>query len=140
MTKDLVALMSAVRENEKTKAENEIGSSDTKEYSFIQKIPIPAYLIAIAVGKIESRRIGPRSHVWSEKELVDKAAWEFEETEKIIQAAEQLMGPYVWGIYDLLVLPPSFPYGGMENPCLSFLTPTLIAGDRSLVSVVAHGT
>jgi leukotriene-A4 hydrolase len=132
--------MSAVRENEKTKAENEIGSSDTKEYSFIQKIPIPAYLIAIAVGKIESRRIGPRSHVWSEKELVDKAAWEFEETEKIIQAAEQLMGPYVWGIYDLLVLPPSFPYGGMENPCLSFLTPTLIAGDRSLVSVVAHGT
>ena len=87
---------------------------------------------------IESRKIGPRSHVWSEKEYVDKAAYDFSETETMLQKAEELCGPYVWGIYDILVLPPSFPYGGMENPCLTFATPTLLAGDKSLADVIAH--
>lgn len=107
-------------------------------HRFEQKVPIPSYLIAIVSGDIESRDIGPRSKVWSEKEMVEKAAYEFEETEHMLQTAEDLMGPYVWGQYDLLVLPPSFPYGGMENPCLTFVTPTLLAGDRSLANVVAH--
>lgn len=95
-------------------------------YQFQQKVPIPAYLIAIAAGNLESRQIGPRSHVWAEPELVEKAAYEFEETEKMLHTAEEICGPYVWGIYDLLVLPPSFPFGGMENPCLTFVTPTVI--------------
>ncbi len=72
------------------------------------------------------REIGPRSKVWSEKEMVDAAAYEFGETEKQLVTAEALLGPYVWGVYDLLILPPSFPYGGMENPCLTFVTPTLL--------------
>ena len=76
--------------------------------------------------------------MWSEKEYVDKAAFDFSETETMLQKAEELCGPYVWGIYDILVLPPSFPYGGMENPCLTFATPTLLAGDKSLADVIAH--
>jgi len=107
-------------------------------HTFNQKIPIQSYLIAIAAGDLESRKIGPRSHVWSEKEYVDKAAYDFAETETMLQKAEELCGPYVWGIYDILVLPPSFPYGGMENPCVTFATPTLLAGDRSLADVIAH--
>ena len=83
-------------------------------------------MIAIAAGNIESRKIGPRSHVWSEKDYVDKAAFDFSETETMLQKAEELCGPYVWGVYDILVLPPSFPFGGMENPCLTFATPTLL--------------
>ncbi|XP_041349920.1 leukotriene A-4 hydrolase-like [Gigantopelta aegis] len=110
----------------------------TTTHEFEQKIPIPSYLIAIVAGDIESRDIGPRSKVWSEKELVDMAAYEFAETEQMLQTAEAMLGPYVWGHYDLLVLPPSFPYGGMENPCLTFVTPTLLAKDRSLANVVAH--
>ena len=94
---------------------------DPTVYLFIQ-----SYLIAIAAGKLESRKIGPRSTVWSEKEYVEASAFEFSETEDFIQKAEELCGPYVWGIYDILVLPPSFPYGGMENPCLTFATPTLL--------------
>lgn len=82
--------------------------------------------------------MGPRSHVWTEPELARASEYEFIDTEKFLSAAESLVGPYVWGIYDLLVLPPSFPYGGMENPCLTFITPSLLAGDRSLVSVIAH--
>ncbi|CAJ0763134.1 4704_t:CDS:10 [Entrophospora sp. SA101] len=101
-------------------------------------IEIPSYLIALAVGNLEGRVIGPRSTVWSEPEVVGGAAWEFEETEKFIATGEQLLTPYEWGKYDLLVLPASFPYGGMENPCLTFVTPTLLAGDRSLVDVIAH--
>ena len=105
---------------------------------YITYVCLQSYLIAIAGGKLESRKIGPRSHVWSEREYVDKAAHDFAETEIMLQKAEDLCGPYVWGIYDILVLPPSFPYGGMENPCLTFATPTLLAGDRSLASVIAH--
>ncbi|KAJ8963063.1 hypothetical protein NQ318_018527 [Aromia moschata] len=105
---------------------------------FVQKVPIPSYLIAIAVGVLESRKLGPRSHVWAEKEIIEECAYEFANTEHQLKTAEEICGPYVWGIYDLLVLPPSFPYGGMENPCLTFVTPTLLAGDRSLANVVAH--
>ncbi|CAH1784371.1 unnamed protein product, partial [Owenia fusiformis] len=131
---DIVILMSAERTG------NEPCKKDCSKttYKFNQKVPIPAYLIAIVGGALESRDIGPRSKVWSEKELVDESAYEFAETEQMLQTAEAIAGPYVWGIYDLLVLPPSFPYGGMENPCLTFVTPTLLAGDRSLADVVAH--
>lgn len=83
-------------------------------------------------------RLGPRSHVWSEPALAKLSEYEFADTETFLSTAEGLVGPYVWGVYDLLVLPPSFPYGGMENPCLTFVTPSLLTGDRSLVSVIAH--
>lgn len=111
--------MSAPRESHTTK-------NDVIVYNFYQKVPIPSYLIALAIGAIESRQIGPRSHVWAEKENIEDAAYEFALTENQLQKAEEICGPYVWGIYDLLVLPPSFPYGGMENPCLTFVTPTLL--------------
>uniref|UniRef100_A0A8C8VR17 Leukotriene A(4) hydrolase n=1 Tax=Pelusios castaneus TaxID=367368 RepID=A0A8C8VR17_9SAUR len=132
--KELVALMSANRDGEMPDPE------DNKRmiYRFSQKVPIPCYLIALVVGALESRQIGPRTLVWAEKEVVDKAAYEFAETEAMLKITEDLVGPYVWGQYDLLVLPPSFPYGGMENPCLTFVTPTLLAGDRSLSSVIGH--
>ncbi|KAK7896721.1 hypothetical protein WMY93_022046 [Mugilogobius chulae] len=132
--KDLVAVMSAVRDGHEMDPQD----SDRIIYRFRQPVPMPSYLIAIVVGAIESREIGPRSRVWSEKEFVDQAASEFSETETMLQTAEQLAGPYVWGQYDILVLPPSFPYGGMENPCLTFATPTLLAGDKSLSNVIAH--
>lgn len=100
--------------------------------------PIPAYLMAFAVGDLASRDLSPRSRVWAEPELADKAAWECADVEQMMVAAEKLFGPYPWGRFDLLFLPPSFPYGGMENPTLVFLTPGIIAGDRSAVSVVIH--
>jgi aminopeptidase N len=100
--------------------------------------PIPSYLLAIAVGELDAREIGPRVTVYAEPQRLDAAAAEFADTERMIEVAESLYGPYRWGRYDLLVLPPSFPYGGMENPRLSFITPTVIAGDRSLVSLIAH--
>uniref|UniRef100_G1R1R9 Leukotriene A-4 hydrolase n=1 Tax=Nomascus leucogenys TaxID=61853 RepID=G1R1R9_NOMLE len=106
--------------------------------TYTAEVPIPCYLIALVVGALESRQIGPRTLVWSEKEQVEKSAYEFSETESMLKIAEDLGGPYVWGQYDLLVLPPSFPYGGMENPCLTFVTPTLLAGDKSLSNVIAH--
>ena len=99
---------------------------------------LQSYLVALAVGNLSSRRVGPRSHIWCEPELVDAAAAELVDTERFISIGESLMGPYEWGTYDVLVLPSSFPYGGMENPCLTFVSPSIIAGDRSLVSVVAH--
>ncbi|HUA62057.1 MAG TPA: M1 family metallopeptidase [Verrucomicrobiae bacterium] len=100
--------------------------------------PVPSYLIALAAGDLVFRPLGARSGVWSEPSLLDAAAHEFIDTEAMIAAVEVLYGPYRWGRYDLLVLPPSFPFGGMENPCLTFTTPTILAGDRSLVSLVAH--
>eukprot|EP00795_Rhopilema_esculentum_P002319 gene2319-17951_t len=99
---------------------------------------IPSYLLALVAGSLEGRDVGPRSKVWAEKDLIEKCAYEFAELESMVCAAESICGPYVWGRYDLLVLPPSFPYGGMENPCLTFVTPTLLAGDRSLTGVAAH--
>jgi leukotriene-A4 hydrolase len=106
-----------------------------------QAVPISSYLLAMAVGQLEKRDISDRVCVWSEPALVDLAKYEFEQTEDYLQIAENIAGiPYVWGRYDLLCMPPSFPYGGMENPNLTFVTPTLLAGDRSLSDVVAHGT
>src|SRR5512133_1558059 len=107
-------------------------------FRFTMPQPIPSYLLALAVGRLESRDLSPRSRVWAEPETVAAAAWEFVDVENMILKAEGLFGPYPWDRYDMLVLPPSFPYGGMENPRMTFLTPTLLAGDRSLVDVVAH--
>ena len=99
---------------------------------------IPPYLFALAVGRLESRELGPRSRLWAEPSMVEKGAYEFADVDKMLQVGEDLFGSYEWERFDLLVMPRSFPYGGMENPRLTFLTPTLIAGDRSLVSVLAH--
>ncbi|MBK8217570.1 MAG: M1 family metallopeptidase [Myxococcales bacterium] len=100
--------------------------------------PIPPYLFALAVGDVVSRDVSDRCRVWAEPAQIEAAAWEFSVVEEQLRAAEQLFGPYDWERCDLLVMPPSFPYGGMENPRLTFLTPSLLAGDRSLVSVLAH--
>ncbi|KAJ8686739.1 hypothetical protein QAD02_022533 [Eretmocerus hayati] len=129
---ELNVLMSAIKDGVE-----EIDNS-TKCHKFRQPVPIPSYLIAIAVGKLVCKQIGPRTKVWTEQELLDESAFEFEETEIMLKTAEEICGPYIWGVYDLLILPPSFPFGGMENPCLTFVTPTLLAGDRSLADVVAH--
>lgn len=141
---ELIVLMSALREEEPSPAEEpdwETPSGCGKEWmqhSFKQDLPMPPYLVAMVCAALESRKVGPRSQVWSEKEMVEECAWEFEDTEQFVAAGERICGPYQWGVYDLLVLPPSFPYGGMENPCLTFVTPTLLAKDRSQVHVVAH--
>ncbi len=127
----LRAVMAAACSGEEEKGE-------TTTFRFVMPDPIPPYLLAFAVGDLASREIGPRSRVWAEPQRVDQAAWEFDQVESMLQAGEALFGPYDWERFDLLVMPPSFPYGGMENPRLTFLTPTLIAGDRSLVNVVAH--
>lgn len=132
--KEITILMSAIGLG----SSPDSSDSNKSVYRFEQKVPIPSYLMAIVGGDLESRDIGPRSRVWSEKEFVDAAAHEFSETEAMLKVAEDICGPYVWGRYDLLVLPPSFPFGGMENPCLTFVTPTLLAGDKSLSDVVAH--
>ena len=107
-------------------------------YRFRMPQAIPPYLIALAVGRIEFRPISPRCGVWAETTVVDGAREELLDTEAMIAAAERQFGPYRWGRYDILVLPPAFPYGGMENPRLTFATPTILAGDRSLVALVAH--
>jgi aminopeptidase N len=100
--------------------------------------PIPTYLLALAVGNLDKADLGARSCVYAEPETLEKAAWEFAEVDGMLDSAEKLFGPYEWDRFDLLIMPPAFPYGGMENPRLTFLTPTLIAGDRSNVNVVAH--
>ena len=99
---------------------------------------IPSYLVALGIGKLEFRATGPRTGVYAESSLVEAAAREFSDTEQMMQASEKQFGAYRWGRYDLLILPPSFPFGGMENPRLSFITPTVIAGDKSLTSLIAH--
>jgi leukotriene-A4 hydrolase len=109
-----------------------------RTFMFAMPQPIPPYLLALAVGHLESRELSPRSRLWAEPETVDAAAYEFADVEAMLVRAEALFGPYVWERYDMLVLPPSFPYGSMENPRMTFLTPTVLAGDRSLVDVVAH--
>ena len=107
-------------------------------YQFDMPQPIPSYLLAIAVGDIYFAPIGEQTGVYSEPGMLEASAYEFADTQAMLETAEAMFGPYQWGRYDLLILPPSFPYGGMENPRLSFLTPSLLAGDRSLVAVVAH--
>lgn len=119
-------------------AENDPNAPRNGDYRFKLDNPIPSYLIALAVGDIAFKSMGARTGVYAEPSVVDKAAVEFADTEKMVEATEKLYGPYRWGRYDLLVLPPSFPFGGMENPRLTFATPTVIAGDKSLVSLVAH--
>ncbi|XP_037958023.1 leukotriene A-4 hydrolase isoform X2 [Teleopsis dalmanni] len=106
--------------------------------SFKQDVPIPAYLLAIAIGKLVSRPLGPNSNVWAEEDIIAESAEEFSQTLQMLKTASDICGPYVWKQYDLLVMPPSFPFGGMENPCLTFVTPTIISGDKSLADVVAH--
>jgi len=113
-------------------------SAGTATSVWCQKNPTSTYLIAFAIGNLASRDISDRCRVWSEPENVEKVAFEFSETESFLKTAEDLTLPYAWGRYDLVCLPPSFPYGGMENPSLTFVTPTLLAGDRSLADVVAH--
>src|SRR5262249_8000490 len=107
-------------------------------FRFHMGLPIPSYLIALAPGEIAFQALSPRTGVYAAPAVFPRAATEFADTEKMVQVAEKLSGPYRWGRYDIIVLPPSFPYGGMENPRLTFATPTVIAGDKSLVSVVAH--
>lgn len=122
------------------------GENPTKEangdltYHYVQKLPIPTYLIAVVAGALKKAAIGPRSSVWTEAEWIDRAVYEFSsDTEAFIQAGEKLTGiPYTWGVYDVVVLPSAFPFGGMENPQLTFLSSSLLAGDRSLTNVVAH--
>jgi leukotriene-A4 hydrolase len=110
----------------------------TRAFRFVMPQPVPAYLIALGVGELEQRELGPRTAVWAEPSVVAKAADEFADMEAMLGEAEKLYGDYAWGRYDVLVLPPAFPFGGMENPRLTFVTPTLLAGDRSLVAVIAH--
>lgn len=109
-----------------------------RTWTFRMDEPVAPYLIAIGIGELAFRELGPRTGVYAEPSMLEAAANEFADVEKLIAAAEALYGPYRWGRYDLLLLPPAFPFGGMENPRLTFLTPTVIAGDRSLVSLVAH--
>ena len=109
-----------------------------RAFTYSMDKPVAPYLIAIAAGDIVFRELGPRTGVWSEPAMIEAAAKETEDTEAMVEAAEKLYGPYRWGRYDMIVLPPAFPYGGMENPTLTFLTPTFIAGDKSLTGLVAH--
>jgi aminopeptidase N len=128
----LTAVMSSQRVGEPTTEGN------MRVFKYRMAHPVAPYLIAIGVGDLAFQELGPRSGVWTEPSMLPAAAKELEDTEKMIDAAEALFGPYRWGRYDMLVLPPSFPFGGMENPNLTFLTPTFIAGDKSLVSLIAH--
>jgi leukotriene-A4 hydrolase len=129
----LRAVMSAEHVSEPAAA-----ASGERTFEFRMTNPVPPYLIALAIGDIADKAIGSRTAVYTEPSALDRAASEFVDLERMVEAAERLAGPYRWGRYDLLVLPPSFPFGGMENPRLTFATPTVIAGDRSLVSLVAH--
>lgn len=114
------------------------GADGMRTFAFRMTDPIPPYLFALAVGDITFQSIGPRTGVYAEPSVVARAAREFEDIEAMVAAAESIGGPYRWGRYDVLVLPPSFPYGGMENPRVTFATPTILAGDKSLVSLIAH--
>ena len=119
-------------------ANNDPLTPRTGEYRFDMPQPIPSYLLALAVGNFYFAPLGEDTGVYTEPEMLDASVYEFADTQAMLEQAEKMFGPYDWGRYDLLVLPPSFPYGGMENPRLSFITPSLLAGDRSLVSVIAH--
>ena len=109
-----------------------------RAWRFKMDKPIPPYLIAIGIGDLAFAKFDERTGVWAEPVSLEASRYELEPTAQMVHAAEALYGPYLWGRYDLLMLPPSFPFGGMENPMLTFATPTIIAGDRSLVSLVAH--
>ncbi|MGB3616482.1 MAG: M1 family metallopeptidase [Catalinimonas sp.] len=119
-------------------AENPTERNETGEYHFEMRRPVPGYLLALAVGDLRFASVGARTGVYAEPEVLERAAYEFAEMPEMLAAAEELYGPYAWERYDVLVLPPSFPFGGMENPRLTFATPTILAGDRSLTSLIAH--
>jgi leukotriene-A4 hydrolase len=126
---NLLALMSA---------SNPVAKNDSGQYHFEMKQPISSYLLALSVGDIAFKEVSARSGIYAEPSMLEAATWEFADLEKMIAGAESLYGPYQWDRYDVLVLPPSFPFGGMENPRLTFATPTILAGDRSLTSLIAH--
>jgi len=119
-------------------AKNPIQKDNVGKFAFTMPQPIPPYLIALAVGDFEFAPIGPETGVYAEPSVIEAAVYEFGEMQKMLDAAEELYGPYQWERYDVLVLPPSFPFGGMENPRLTFATPTILAGDRSLTALIAH--
>ena len=119
-------------------ADNDPDAELDGEFSFSMPQAIPPYLIALAVGDLEFTAMGARTGVYAEEEVLEAAAAEFSDTEAMLETTEQTFGPYRWDRYDLLILPPAFPIGGMENPRLSFITPTVIAGDKSLVALIAH--
>jgi leukotriene-A4 hydrolase len=127
--KELLVLMSASNPEKK----NESG-----KYTFAMKQPIPSYLLALAAGDLEFKAVSNRCGIYAEPSMLNSAVWEFTDLEKMVAGAEELYGPYQWERYDVLVLPPSFPFGGMENPRVTFATPTILAGDRSLTSLIAH--
>lgn len=126
---ELVAVMSA---------NNDPGAPRSGLHWFEMPQPIPSYLLALAVGNLNFESFGEDTGVYAEPEVLPAAAWEFADTQAMLDVAEAIYGSYQWGRYDLLILPPSFPFGGMENPRLSFITPSVLAGDRSLVSLIAH--
>jgi aminopeptidase N len=128
----------AVMSGERLTPDGEPAEGGGRAYRFRMNHPVAPYLIAIAAGDIAFQDLGPRTGVYAEPATIKAAAAELVDTEKMVAAAEKLYGPYRWGRYDMIVLPPAFPYGGMENPTLTFLTPTFLAGDRSLVGLVAH--
>ncbi len=119
-------------------AENSFVRNKEGIYRFVMPQAIPSYLVALAIGDLDFKAMSKRTGIFAEPAIIDAAAAEFEDTEQMMVVAEQLFGPYRWGRYDLLILPPSYPMGGMENPRLSFITPTVIAGDKSLVNLIAH--
>jgi len=126
---ELMAVMSA---------SNPQSKNDSGIYEFQMQQPIPSYLLALAVGDLQFMELGSRSGVYAEPSVVKRAHWELNDVERMIAAAEELYGPYRWDRYDVIFLPASFPFGGMENPRLTFATPTILAGDRSLVALIAH--
>jgi leukotriene-A4 hydrolase len=125
--------MTAVMAAEQLKSQEGSG-----HFVFRMPQPIPSYLFALGVGHLEFRELGPRTGIYAEPQIIESAAWEFAENESRMNEAEKLLGPYLWGRYDLLVLPPSFPFGGMENPRLTFLTPTAILGTRGQTPLITH--
>jgi hypothetical protein len=130
--------LKVVMSGDRLTPDGEPAGAGRRAYRFRMANPVAPYLIAIAAGDISFRELGRRTGVWAEPETLQRAAAELTDTERMVEAAEALYGPYRWGRFDVIVLPPSFPYGGMENPTLTFLTPTFIAGDKSLVGLVAH--
>ena len=130
--------LTAVMSGERLTPHGEKAGPGRRAFRFRMDKPVAPYLIALAAGDLAFRELGPRTGVYAEPATIGAAAAELVDTEKMVSAAERLYGPYRWGRCDMIVLPPAFPYGGMENPTLTFLTPTFIAGDRSLVGLVAH--
>jgi aminopeptidase N len=132
------AALRTVMSGEALTPEGQPQGAGWKSWRFNMDKPVPPYLIAIAIGDVAFKPLGPRTGVYTEPSMMDLASSELVDMGKMVEAAEALFGPYRWGRYDVLILPPSFPYGGMENPRLTFATPTMLAGDRSLVSLIAH--